>query len=415
MAVQAKVGTFVRPTTAAPFSQSITGVGFQPKAIIFLYMPWNVNGFRSTLFYSMGFCSGATSGAQRAHAFAAADNVSTTTTKSAYHDAVILVVDPLGGILAEADLASFDADGFTVTWVTSDQNPDRLIIYLALGGADLQAKVGDFRAASVAGNQDVTGVGFQPDAVMLMCGLDTVVAQANIGRFRLGAATPSNQWAIALSARNGQTTSANVDAVRAQRTDRVLIGIAPDGSALEAEAEFVQMLADGFRVNWITPPPAEPNRPLVAYLALKVGQYAVGASTKPTGSPPVDQDVAVGFPPIAVFSASWGLPASTAIQGDCEYSVGVFDGSAQGSNWVEAQDAVLPTESNGYRTTTKAMTLATGPSTVDAEAGGSMLSSGFRFSWTTNNATAAQLLYLAVGQGEQPMIASTLRPSRRKV
>ena len=69
-----------------------------------------------------------------------------------------------------ADFKSMDADGFTLT-IDDQFAQDYRICYLALGGDDLtNVFIGNKAFPEATGNYDVTGVGFQPDAV-LMAGL----------------------------------------------------------------------------------------------------------------------------------------------------------------------------------------------------------------------------------------------------
>jgi hypothetical protein len=68
------------------------------------------------------------------------------------------------GVLAfEGSINSWDADGFTIAWPNTDAN--RKVIYLAVGG--VLAKVLTFQLNTATGSQAVTGVGFQPGAIIV--------------------------------------------------------------------------------------------------------------------------------------------------------------------------------------------------------------------------------------------------------
>ena len=88
---------------------------------------------------------------------------------------------------AEAELTSFDSDGFTLNWTTNESRAD-IIYYVALGGSDLtNALASSFTLTTGAGSQSVTGLGFQPDFLMFLsidsASMDTnlTVASASIG------------------------------------------------------------------------------------------------------------------------------------------------------------------------------------------------------------------------------------------
>src|SRR5207244_5441114 len=65
------------------------------------------------------------------------------------------------------DFVSNNADGFTVNVVTADAT-SRRVFYLALGGLT-NAVVGNYQTpATTTGNQTITGLGFQPDLLMVL-------------------------------------------------------------------------------------------------------------------------------------------------------------------------------------------------------------------------------------------------------
>ena len=120
---------------------------------------------------------------------------------------------------------------------------------------------------------------------------------------------------------------------------------------------------------------------------------------KTTSAAPVDQDVtAPGFQPRGVLLASFNEAATTAITADSELSVGGGDGTNEGTAWYQEKDAQLNTEANDSIVSTKALRLAESPTTVDSEADHSLLSTGFRLSWTTNlTSKADEICYFVAG------------------
>jgi hypothetical protein len=110
--------------------------------------------------------------------------------------------------------------------------------------------MGSFTIPIVTGNFDVTGLGFQPKAIDLQYGpnddSDTNMA------FGQGFATSSTNrgsaWFRATSAGGGTYQ-------RRTRTTRCIFIIDNNGT-ITAQADLVSMLADGFRLNFITAPAA---------------------------------------------------------------------------------------------------------------------------------------------------------------
>lgn len=112
-----KVGSFTRDTATASGTQAITGVGFTPKAVIFLSV------INSTSASSIGVDDGTTDGSVNTLAAAW-----TFGTSGAAIDVIVSGTNQYQG-----SISSFDADGFTITW-TKLNSPTGTITsaYLAL-------------------------------------------------------------------------------------------------------------------------------------------------------------------------------------------------------------------------------------------------------------------------------------------
>lgn len=159
-----KVGSFQKTTSGAPASQAITGVGFQPKALIlFLNGPTALNTFTDDHYWSMGLTSGAS--ASYAIGGSSQHNVATANRSQRYAAKALTIVKYGEVLQAECDLTSFDSDGFTLNWTTNDANAYQ-IGYVAIGGSDITAQVIDW-TGNVGNDTDriVTGVGFRPDMI----------------------------------------------------------------------------------------------------------------------------------------------------------------------------------------------------------------------------------------------------------
>jgi len=95
-----KVGSFTRDLSAAAGDQQVTGVGFEPKAVVF------IGSVNATVPFSVGVSDATTNGA------VALNGAFTNWTIDNY--CIILVSS--SGNYQQAVVKSFDSDGFTMTW-----------------------------------------------------------------------------------------------------------------------------------------------------------------------------------------------------------------------------------------------------------------------------------------------------------
>jgi hypothetical protein len=118
--MRAKVGNFNKSTGAAPASQAVTAPGFRPGAVVLTSFqnPTQTAPFSDP---HARFGIGASDGTNEASsAFDATDNVPTTSVGAVDKTSKVFVKLNGPPINAEADMASFDASGFTLNWTTND-------------------------------------------------------------------------------------------------------------------------------------------------------------------------------------------------------------------------------------------------------------------------------------------------------
>src|SRR5207247_426387 len=227
-----------------------------------------------------------------------------------------------GAIFAECDVSTLWSDGFNVNWATVTAS--YWVNYLALGGADVtNVAVGTFSLSTVTGTQTVAGVGFQPDAILLLCA-NRLNSQLNnsLGNAKCSfgvAKSATQRWAWGITAADGQTMTANVDAMRTQRADSALVGLT-DTAAADFQVDHTSMLADGFSLNVIDAPASAYE---VAYLALKGGSYDVNVFGKSTAAAPVSQAITAGFSAAAVLLSTCQIASTAAITGDVDIGLGM--------------------------------------------------------------------------------------------
>ena len=303
MAYEAFVGSFNINTALAPTEeQAITGVGFQPKIVLF----WWGGSTASTDTvaggtYNVGFGAAASSSSRWCTMGMSEDaqteedafySISDLECIRAYTDTATL-----DGIM---DFVSMDADGFTLVVDDAFTQAYR-ISYLALGGADLtDVYLGHTAFHTAVEEYSVTGVGFQPDAVLFAGrGAGHYRAASAHGNFCLGMATgASNQGAISAFAYDGQATSwAQGYGYNGECNNAWISGY---------RDAFVSFGADGFTLDHLEGTTANS---FYHFICLKGGQYSVGDITTKTDGTDIAETV--GFQPSAILFASANRAVST--------------------------------------------------------------------------------------------------------
>lgn len=328
MALSAYAGAFNVGTGAATTTVAVTGVGFTPKAVIF----WWSGRTESTdtvgganIQAGAGFAAGATQRCccsnYEADAAAAADSAF-----RAANDACIGEVATNGTWSGKADLQSFDADGFTI--IIDDQFvASQRISYLALGGTTItNAYVGQyqFAQASAANDEAVTGVGFQPDCVVMYS------HTANAGdagggddlKWGLGATSGVGHDIVVMNFSNGGSDP--TDTKRYGSGAECTAFPSVSGGAIGGRSVLKSFDADGFTLD-IADTQAGAH---IGFLALKGGAYHVGDFVTRTDT----NDIAVtgvGFQPSGVLFISHGTTESTAdtFQDHAMMSIGAASGA----------------------------------------------------------------------------------------
>lgn len=390
MPVSVFYGTFAKINTNA--DQGITGVGFTPRAIILWAGLNTADGFRNgQLDFEVGFASGV--GENRAVCGMARDNVATSFAQRNRTEAFCFFrQDNNGNDVARAELASFDSDGFTLTW-SANVGPASIIHFLALAGDVVSAEVGSFNLTTGTGDVAVTGVGFRPDFVLMLWtfteAVDTDTTHLGMG---IGMAVSSTQrGALATVNEDGANPP---DTWRQQRSSQCILVLAPSTGAQDAIADFVSMDSDGFTVNKSDGPAATVS---IFYLALRGARWAVGTFNQP-GSTGNQATTGVGFPPRALLLLSFQAAADDTILAEHKIMMGCGTGAtARGCTSIHSVDGVTSQNAENLQRDLIAQ-MITADTTIDAEGDLTSLDTdGWTIDWTTVDAVARQLLYLAIG------------------
>lgn len=409
MALSVKVGTFNARTTTG--SQSITGVGFQPKALL-LGVGGQASPGTNSAIMRLGFGM-STSTVSRVLSTAARGGGTTTGNVNGENTmaaAAIRLLNTFGVVHFNALLTSFDADGFTLNYDIIGTSPSAWLIgYMALGGTDIDVAVGDFLLTTSTGDQDITGLPFAPDAV-LMAHTNQGSALPYINRtnaiFGMGVGVSTTQrWASIFSDRDQVLPT---ESARYQRSDRCLVGLTA-AHAIDFEADYSGALVNGFRVNKSDAPAADVR---VAYLAIKGATFSAGLETQRT-SIGTKSTTVTGTPKVAFFFGNLKTAGTTVdTASDAAFSLGFDDGTGRWAVDGASDDNVSTVRVVNSVSDVRTI-VAHDPVTPSLTALGTNVaftSNTMTIDWTTADATAREFGYLAITEGA-PSTLYGLTPS----
>lgn len=391
-------GTFSTKTSqqtgaGATGSQSVTDPAFLPKALVVWNGLQTSSGGSTDAQWSLGVASDEFS--EISAGFNSDDGTaSSDVVRHLVSDKIIQNYTSGSTTLnISASLNNTNGSGFVLQW-TDLTTTSPLFNYLAIGGSDITgSKSGSFTANTSTGNQAVTGVGFQPEVVLLFTQLQTSSGVSNNNScYSFGAFDASgNQWAMGVGLQNGQATMNNRRTFRVNRC----VAVPSAGSNIyESEASFVSMDVDGFTINWSDAPGAGY---LVGYLAMAGGQWKVGNITQKT-STGTQAYTGVGFQPAGVMFGSHCDTDTSSVIDNARLMFGASTGASNNTAlWTGDSDNVADAVADTIMSATKCVVMATeGTPTTNAEADlDSFDSDGFTLDWTTADATARAIGYIA--------------------
>ena len=400
MGISVKVGHFTKDTTTGAHTQTVTGVGFQPKAVIFFSSANTATGISADANFMVGMSDGT---GHKCAAMSSNDGAATSVSANSTNSAncIAILQNGANSIVAAGDIDSFNSDGWVVGWNSADAVAYK-IGYIAIGGTDItNTKITKHDVAS--GAQVFTGIGFQPDFIFFLwtgrSGAEST-ASATHGGVGWGAAASSTQEGATQGViEHGRVTS---DTWRAQCvTSPVAIYGAPDGGIWADPAGLTSFDADGFTLGTINN--ADTG---IDYwsLCIKGGNWDVGIFDQRTSNGTQNVTAESGMTPAFVAISSANNTTNQAIQGsataNCRISFGASDGTNDRGIWCGDTDAQATAEiSKSDWSETKCVRLITesASSTVNAEANVTDLATAGQFSlnWTAD-ATARKLWYFAL-------------------
>jgi hypothetical protein len=309
---------------------------------------------------------------ERSLSYESNDSATTSQSNRRVSTGMITMVDEVGTLRAEASLQSVDSTNFTLNWTTNNTSA-YIFHFIAIGGTHVQAKVVGWTMATADGDQSITGVGFKPDVVIhAHVGAGHTSAPSSTsqhGSFGLGAMdAQGGQWAWAVFSTDGSNFT---DTSRYQRADECLVAVGGSQSEVK-DATFVSMDTDGFTINY---------------------------SQSVTG---------VRFRPRVVLLTSVQDTTRTVSVSHTRFGLGASNTSTEGAIAIQDADGQDTSSVDGVDSTTKAYVKVNNDSqSTDAAADlASLDEDGFTLSWTTNDAVATEMLYLALSTRRRLVVVS---------
>jgi len=342
----AKVGAFNIGTGSAGTTVPVT-VGFQPKVAIFWWSGRTEStDTAGTANHQRGFGVAISTTDRRAVCSRSQDAQASGVADSGQRvDAAICSMAD-GAFDGWADVSSIDANGFTLV-IDDAFATDLRIHYLALGGSSLtNVATGIFTELASTGDQDITTVGFQPDAVIFLSAMiGSDAAGTNVdSQFMLGFAAGTGNPNEVVWTGASDDIADPTDTASYHRSGEAIARLDTFVDGVCYRAQVSAWLSNGFRLNY---PESCGGTRRVHYLALKGGSYVIGDLLTSTTTGATITESGFGFSPKAALFVSHNKAQSTVdtAQNHDEVSIGAFSSTtARGAQCVLDEFGVADTD-----------------------------------------------------------------------
>ncbi len=398
--VMTRVGSFIKSNTTG--NQIVTGIGFQPKALIFYWTRQTATGFSADVNAGFGLATYYNNSVQQsAVSVTMRNNANKSDQGRRFSVSNCIIFLDRGGpptLRARAEFVSFNSDGFTINWLTNVTD-SYIVNYIAIGG-DIIARAGNFNLTTATGTQTVTGVGFQPDFVLFNWShagsFDTNIARSSFG---IGYAKSASEQG-ALTQAGSDNEGNNDDKRWQQRTNScILILTTANPPAQDAIVAFDTFNTNGFSINKTDPPSTTIP---IFYLAIKGGTHKVGFFNQPNTN--ISQTISgVGFKSKLLKFISFNLLANPNILSNGGVSIGSATSVNQTSIWYQDRaNEDERSDANMYYSNNRTLTLAFSTSLTGQANLTGIFDDQFVLNWTNCDGTQRQIIYWAMGDSLTP-------------
>ena len=387
-----KTGTFDKSTnTSTPVDQAITGLGFQPKGLIIFSVSdfgTAVDGYN----VSIGFSDGTNTKC----AWQGSEHNAATTDCYRYEASGKIIVirgHNDGSLLAEADLKSFDSDGFTLTWTTNSASAYK-IKYVAFGGSNITSvQVGHFDTTTTAGptTQNVSALA-SGNLIAILTTATTTTGEDTLNSgctTSLGFASgASNQGVCSSWSRDNQGTSGTQHSVW---TDSI-IAFRTDTPTTILDGQFGGFTGSGFDINWTT---TDATSRRLYYMIVKGGTWQVGSGT--TNTTTGTKSFTTSFKPAGLIVALSNTATADPSAVNGSFGMGAADGTNNASFALQDEDGQATSDTGRDSSATACLLMVDqANSRTEVAALSSFNSTNFTLNFTTSDATARTFIWAVV-------------------
>lgn len=320
-----KYSTFITPGIID--DQTISGLGFTPKAIIFFGNHLDMNGSMADYAIATGFVS--TGIIQDQISAQGKDGTSPYQHRfiSEYNVEFHIMTDNTGSSVQVGEVIDLGTDSFTIAWsVTSEHR----IHYMAMGGNNLTVKQGRNTVPASTGLQSITGLGFKPDCVLfLFNGCNQGSPGATNVEYCFGAMNKNGEQGVMALVADG------TDNCRSYQVNTACIArLILNSSNRSYRALFSSMDNDGFTLNWDTVSLSTTNE--FYWLALSGVNIKIGTIIQPAAG---NQAITgLGFTPNETIFLARGDISASSNNLKAKTMLGIGESStSRGVIWAEDQ------------------------------------------------------------------------------
>jgi hypothetical protein len=405
---QSKVMEITTPATTG--NQTISGVGFQPKAMVCLSAMNIVEGTTTSAAIGITFAastSPVTNGTQFSF-FATDDSI---TYRKVYASSTMQVIDSSGNSLASSSLVQFNSDGAVFNWNVA--NGTRYLHSCTFyGGSDItNAKIVGFVTPSSNGvTMSNTDVGFQADVHKKQS-----IALSN--QKPPPSINTNYNWSFGAAARAATTTQVGFSGGenspgfgRVQKNN--FIEISGDAAVY---TEFVSGYLKTFDATGFTAYFATSTNIYTIALAIQGGSWNTGVFNQNVSSGNQSVSGLGSYTPTSLILGSINNPSTTAVLTDkTRNSMGMCTSPGQQAYVFEGQTG--QSSYNGNYGTSSALRLLTNTSNGAASTQSiincsSFNSGGFTFNNSGSDGNSVEVLYIAAGPSPVVATAPTITTS----
>ena len=319
---------------------TVSGVGFQPKVVIF-FSSSSVTAGASSSSTKGSLCIGFSDGVNYGDS-ALGGNGGLSTSTAGHQSGQAAFIEILGNSPdSHATTVSMSSDGFTATFDVAAVDGG-VVDFIALGGSDLaNVAIGTMIVGTGGGNIVTSGLGFQPNFVMLVSAGHNFAGTGESGvdaNLSYGCALSSTKrFAIAVAVADGATMSNGVNGVSIHRSDACLVGLT-NGAAVSFVADFVSMDAGGFTINVTTAPATQIK---AFYLAIGGSNlnWDIATAARPTTAT-TQSRTGLTFQPEVAWWANADLTTLNNITSNAVSLLGASDGTHTQSLYASHNDAI---------------------------------------------------------------------------